>query len=160
MPTKQPVKTTSYIATTATSAAPTNLTTDPTTAIAPPVNGMMEGDAAPVDTVIAPVPLAALTSDADAAVVGTAADGVTELIDTDAAPPDTADVETAAAAVVDTGAAVAAVEIGAADVAVAAQAHTEATAGMTWTPVAAPQAESTQPSAEAWMAAEERHWQW
>ncbi|MCJ1315824.1 hypothetical protein MMC15_001144 [Xylographa vitiligo] len=157
------------MATTATSAAPTTPTTDPTNAIAPPVNGMMDGDAAPVDTVTAPVPLAALTRDADAVVDG-AADGaadvtIAELIDDDAALLDAAAVDMAvvlgpaALVVVDTGAAVAEGETGAAEVAVAAQEHTEATAVMTCTPVAAPQAESTQPSAEAWMAAEEVHWQ-
>lgn len=171
-PIRQAIRTISYIATTATIAAPKTPTTDPMNVIAPPVNGVIDGEADPVDTVIAPVPLGALiiALDSDAgAVVDGAADGVTELIDTETiALLDTAAVEVvpdavvlaAAAVVVDTGAAAVEVDTGAADVAVAAQEHTEATAVMTSTPVAAPQADRTQPSAEAWMAAEEAHWQW
>ncbi|MCJ1295501.1 hypothetical protein MMC34_007064 [Xylographa carneopallida] len=139
-------------------------------AIAPPVNGTIEGDAVPVDTVITPVPLAVLASDADAIIDGTATDPIIELTNEDTTTlldspavdvvPAAAVLGAAAAAVVlDTGEASADVETGPADVAVAAQAHTEAAAVMTCTPVAAPQAESTQPSAEAWMAAEEAHWQ-
>ncbi|MCJ1284288.1 hypothetical protein MMC26_003619 [Xylographa opegraphella] len=152
---------------TASIAAPTTPITEPTNVIAPPVNGTIEGDAAPVDMVIAPVPLAALTSDADAVMDGAEVDPIIELIDAVILDVTAMDVVptvvvlgVAVAIVVDTGAAAVEVEIGAADVAVAAHEHTEATAVMTCTPVAAPQAESTQPSAEAWIAAEEVHWQW
>lgn len=119
-----------------------------------------------VDVPTAPVPLAAELKEGDAVVMPTTAlvpaeaEVVTATaVDVLLGEPPAGLVIEGAVEEVDAGAAEVEVEAGAAEVAVAAHEQTEATAVMTWMPVTGPQADSTQPWAEAWMAAEEEHWQ-